>query len=172
MRKVTIIGDSIIKNVSGIDGCTIQSFRGDTISQLAQKIDLKQAKLRPYDYVILHVGTNDIDNHAPFEHMVKDYTNLLGIVRKIHPAVQIIVSAMIPRPCDYYDTDPMLRAVNSFLNKHSKDMNYKFISTFRPFTFCGKPKVELYAKRDGGLHLNTEGSNRLKHFFLQVISHL
>ena len=155
IRKVTLIGDSIIKNVSGIDGCSIQSFRGDTISKLANKIFSKVAKLLPYDYVILHVGTNDIDN------------------RKLHPTVQIIVSAIIPRPCDYKVSDPMVRDINSYLNKvMSRDMNFKFVCTYKPFTHCGKPKVQLYAKNDGGLHPNTEGSNRLKHFFLQVITHL
>ena len=172
-RKVTIIGDSIIKNVSGIDGCLVQSFRGDTIAQLANKINNKKARLLPYDYVILHVGTNDIDNHAPFVNIMKDFANLIGIDRKIHPAIFIIVSAILPRPCDYKESDSKVRDVNSHLNKHmSKDLNFKFVCTYKPFTYCGKPKVELYAKNDGGLHLNTEGSNRLKHFFLQVITHL
>ena len=173
IRKVTLIGDSIIKNVSGIDGCSIQSFRGDTISKLANKIFSKVAKLLPYDYVILHVGTNDIDNRAPFDNIIKDYANLLGIIRKLHPTVQIIVSAIIPRPCDYKVSDPMVRDINSYLNKvMSRDMNFKFVCTYKPFTHCGKPKVQLYAKNDGGLHPNTEGSNRLEHFFLQVITHL
>ena len=67
----------------------------------------------------------------------------------------------------------MIRDVNSHLNKVlSKDMNFKFVCSYKTFTHCGKPKVGLYAKRDGGSHLNTEGSNRMKHFFIQVITHL
>ena len=98
---MTLIGDSIIKNVSGIDGCYVQFYRGDTISKLANKITSKVAKLLPYDYVLLHVGTNDFDNRAPFENIIKDYETLIGIIRKLHPNVEIIVSAIIPRPCDY-----------------------------------------------------------------------
>ena len=30
----------------------------------------------------------------------------------MHPNVQIIVSAIIPRPCDYEVSDPMVRKVN------------------------------------------------------------
>ena len=82
-RKVTIIGDSIIKHVSGIDGCSVQPFRGDTISQISNKINNKVAKLLPYDYVILHVGTNNIGDRAPFQDIIKDYANLLGIVKCI-----------------------------------------------------------------------------------------
>ena len=44
IRKVTFIVDSIIKNVSGIDGCSAQSFCGDTVSKLANKITSKVAK--------------------------------------------------------------------------------------------------------------------------------
>ena len=138
---MTLIGDSIIKNVSGIDGCSIQSFRGDTISKLANKIFSKVAKLLPYDYVILHVGTNDIGNRAPFDNIIKDYANLLGIIRKLHPTVQIIVSAIIPRPCDYDVSDPMVRDINSYLNKvMSRDMNLKFVCTYKPLLIVVNPK--------------------------------
>ena len=59
---MTLIGDSIIKNASGIGGYSNQSSCGDTISKLANRITNKVTKLLPYDYAILHVGTNDIDN--------------------------------------------------------------------------------------------------------------
>ena len=173
MRKVTIISDSIAKNVSGIDGCVVQAFRGDTISQLTNRIQSKQAKLLPFDFVIIHVGTNDIENGEPFNAMISSYGNLIGVIREIHPSIQIIISAIIPRPRDHVITDPRIRDVNSHLNKFmSKDMNFKFICTYRPFSYYGKPNIALYAKNDRGLHLNTEGTRRLKHFFLQVISHL
>ena len=64
-----LIGDSIIKNVSCIDGCSIQSFCRDTISQLANKNTSKVAKLLPYDYVNLQVCTKDIDNRAPLDNI-------------------------------------------------------------------------------------------------------
>ena len=69
---MTLIGNFIIKNASGIDGCSNQSSCGDTISQLANRITSKVAKLLPYDFVILHLGTNDIDNRAPFVNIIKD----------------------------------------------------------------------------------------------------
>ena len=167
---MTIIGDSIIKHIMDIDGCTVQSFRGDTISKLTRKIE---HNVLPYDFIIVHVGTNVIHNRASFDDIIKDYYNLIATIRVKHSSVQIIVSAIIPRPCDYYESDTMVRAVNSHLNKvMSKDLNFKFVCTYKPFTYCGKPKIGLYARLDGGLHLNAEGSNRLKHFFLQVITHL
>ena len=170
---MTIISDSIAKNVSGIDGCVVQPFRGDNIARLTNRIKWKQAKLRPYDYVIVHVGTNDIEDGASFNSNISSYGNLIGVIREVHPSVQIVMSAIIPRVKDHKATNKIIRDVNSHLNKvMSKDMNFKFICTYKPFNIGGQPNVALYSKNDGGLHLNTEGSRRLKHFFLQVISHL
>ena len=67
-------------------------------------------------------------------------------------------------------SDPMVRDVSSYLNKvMSRGMGIKFVCAYKPFTHCGKPKLRLYAKNEGGLHPITEGSNRLKHFFLQIL---
>lgn len=104
---------------------------------------------------------------------MSDFGNLVAICRKQNPGIKIIISAIIPRPRDHSDTDPMIRSVNTYLQKTmSKRLNFHFICTYKPFTYCGKVSLELYAKRDLGLHLNTEGTNRLKHFFLKVISTL
>ena len=122
---MTIIEDSIIKHIMGIDGCTVQSFRGDTISKMTRKIEHKIAKVLPHDFVIVHVGTNDIYNRASFDDIIKDYYNLIATIKSKHSSVQVIVSAIIPRPCDYYGLDSMVRAVNSHLNEvTSKDLNF------------------------------------------------
>lgn len=170
---MTIISDSIAKYVSGIEGCVVQAFRGDTISKLTRRIQSHQAALKPYDYVILHVGTNDIANRASFREIISDFGNLIAVCKNENPSIEIIISAIIPRPIDHKISDPVIREVNSYLNKKmSKTMNFRFICTYRPFTYCGKIRIELYAKLDGGLHLNNAGTNRLKQFFVQVISHL
>ena len=36
--------------------------------------------------------------------------------------------------------------------------------------FQGRVKRELFAKLDGGLHLNTEGTNKLRNYFLKSIA--
>ena len=134
-----------------------------------------EAVLTNFDTVIFHVGTNDIDNRATFKAIISSFGNLVAICRKQKPDIKIIVSAIIPRPRDHPVTDPMIQNVNKYLDKNmSKNQNFEFICTYKPFTYmyCGKVKLELYAKRDLGLHLNTEGQNRLSHFFLRVISTL
>ena len=161
------------KYVSGIEGCKVQAFRGDTIARLTQRLQRGEADLENFQFVIFHVGTNDIGNRASKREMLSDFGNLIGVCRKIKPSISICISAILPRPIDHSITEVVIREVNSYLNKEMrKQMQFKFVCTYKPFTHCGRIKNELFAKRDGGLHLNTEGSNRLKHFFLQVIAHL
>ena len=67
------------KNVTGIFGATLQIFSGKTILQVANKIQYGYATLEPFDYVILHVGTNDLGDRAPYDHIISDFCNLIGI---------------------------------------------------------------------------------------------
>ena len=74
-RRVIIVGDSIIKNLPPIDGGVIISFRGDTIAQLTNRIDKGQVNLSPFDYIIIHVGTNNIDKRHSYGNIIADYGN-------------------------------------------------------------------------------------------------
>jgi hypothetical protein len=38
--------------------------------------------------------------------------------------------------------------------------------------YKGQPRRELFAIKDGGIHLNTEGTNRLRFCFVRVVNHL
>lgn len=157
------------KYVTGIEGVYLQAFSGDTVSRMANRMLTGQVSLRNFDHVIFHVGTNDIGRRAPFDNIISDFGNLIGICRKIKPSIDIIISAILPRPIDHEVSDPVIKRVNSYLQKNmSRSMNFKFIRTYRPFMFAGKVKRELFAKNDGGLHLNTERTNRLRYYFLRT----
>ena len=170
-KKVVIVSDSIAKHVQGIEGVDMRPFPGDTIAKIVRRLETKQVRLDKYDYILLHVGTNDIDDKVPFHNMISDFGNLLGVVRKLKPTIKIIISSILPRPVDYDNTDNPSRRVNGYLEKFmSKKMKFLFIKSYRPFMFGGKPRRELFAKRDGGLHLNTEGTSRLRYYFLRTIA--
>ena len=170
-KKVVIVSDSIAKHVQGIEGVDMRPFPGDTIAKIVRRLETKQVRLDKYDYILLHVGTNDIDDKVPFHNMISDFGNLLGVVRKLKPTIKIIISSILPRPVDYDNTDNPSRRVNGYLEKFmSKTMKFLFIKSYRPFMFGGKPRRELFAKRDGGLHLNTEGTSRLRYYFLRTIA--
>lgn len=170
-RKVIIVGDSIIKDMSPIDGVIIKSFPGVTISKLAVLISKRQIQLDTRDYIILHVGTNNIGRRDSFDDITSDYGNLIATIRKLNPSIHIIVSAIIPRPVDHIETDSMIRSVNKCLkDRMSIDMGFHFVCTYKAVSKFGTFRRYLYAKLDRGLHLNTEGSSRLRHFFIRVIS--
>ena len=121
--------------------------------------------------MILHVGKNDIGYRAPYGDIISDFGNLIGIFKRIKPSIQIIVSAILSRPVDHSGTDSMIRSVNKQLNKvMSKTLRFKFVPSYKPFMYAGSVRRELFAKKDGGLHLNTEGTNVLTRFFLRVIA--
>lgn len=159
--------------MTGIDGVYLQAFSGDTIARMANRVLSGQVILDNFEYVLFHVGTNDVARRSEFENIISDYGNLIGTCRKQNPSIHIIISAILPRPLDHEWSDPIIRRINSYLNRTmSKSLNIKFIPTYRPFMYCGRVKRELFAKNDGGLHLNTEGTNRLRYYFLRTIAAL
>ena len=170
-RRVIILGDSIIKNMPPIDGVIIKSFRGDNIARLTNRIEGGEVNLSPFEYIIVHVGTNNIDDRDSYENIIADYGNLIPTIKKKKRSIRIIMSAIIPRPVDHVDTDNMIKRVNQCLrSKMASDFGFHFVETWKAVSGYGTYKRWLYAKNDGGLHLNTEGSRRLRYFFLRVIS--
>ena len=103
-------------------------------------------------------------------HLIPLFLVMEGVIREVHSSVQIVISAIkiIPGIKDYKAYNKIILDVNFQLNKV---ITFKFICTYKPLNIGGQLNVALYANNDGGLHLNTEGSRRLKHFFLRVISH-
>lgn len=123
------------------------------------------------DYLIIHVGTNNIGKRDSFDHIISDFANMIAIVRRSKPSIRIIISGILPRPVDHTVTDTMIKKVNNYLRlTMSSDLNFKFVCTYKAVSKFGTYCRYLFAKLDNGLHLNTEGSNRLRHFFLRVIS--
>ena len=114
-----------------------------------------------------------MDNRAPYDDIISDFANLIGICQDKKPSIQIIVLAILPRPVDIKITDNVRRSVNDYLQKSmSKSMCFKFVCSSKPFMRAGQVRRELFAKRDGGLHLNTAGTNALTRFIIRVISTL
>lgn len=170
-RRVIILGDSIVKDLPPIDGVVIKSFPGATISTLTQHIDMGHVNLVNFDYIIVHVGTNNIANRNSYESILSDYGNLIGRIKQKKSWIRIIVSSILPRPCDHLETDQMIKRVNKALRLHlSSDLGFHFVESWKTVSKFGTYRRYLFAKNDQGLHLNTEGKRRLRYFFLRVIS--
>ena len=113
-RRVIIVGDSIIKNMDPLDGVVVKCFPSATIAKLSRLLST-DVKLHNFEYIIIHVGTNNIGNRDSFGNILSDYGNLIASVKKLKSSIRIIVSAILPRPVDHDDTDSMRKAVNTQL---------------------------------------------------------
>jgi len=82
------------------------------------------------------------------------------------------MSSILPRLNDYARTGSSVKKINSQLKELCEERRVQFLHTFRPFFKEGKPIRHLFAVRDGGLHLHTEGIRRLKSFLINTVAHL
>ena len=166
---VKIVSDSIPKHVTGIYHAEVISIPGIRINQLTNKIQKGHVSLDT-PISIIHVGTNDVAGMDAGA-MLSCYKNLISQIRGIS-STKIVMSALLPRPVDHTSLGDKLKWVNNQLKLLCKDRKVEYLHTFRPFTKGNKPLRELYAVNDQGLHLNTEGTRRLKQFFINSVAHL
>ncbi len=110
-----LISDSICKHVTGVNGLALQCFPGATIwkltAQVKNNLVLQQA-IAKTDFVILHVGTNDI-HRLSAEEFTSALNDLLCVVRTIKNSVNISYSAMLPRPVDFSVTRDLVIKANN-----------------------------------------------------------
>ena len=78
-RKCTIVCDSIAKYVSDLRGTEVKAFPGINVSRLSNKISRDMVNLDS-DYVILHVGTNDV-NTLTVDEICASYNDLISLVK-------------------------------------------------------------------------------------------
>lgn len=163
------------KHVEEVDCLSVKAFPGKTIGGLVYEVshntDLQDSLLKS-DYVIIHVGTNDIYklSHDQFP---SSLNNLVAAISRVSNLIKPLISAIIPRPVDYGRTKDKVIKVNNKIKYFCKIRKVPFVKTFRPFLDKrGHPLRHLFAIRDGGLHLNSEGSRVLSNFFLQVVKSL
>ena len=170
--RATILGDSIVKYIRYIPFTDVQSVPGATIRQLTDKIAKLPVELVvcAYKYIILSVGTNDIEQSS-IPAIIHDYTNLIFTVKSLNREADIIVAAILPRPVDFAVLGKKVIEVNKGLEQLANVHGASFVKCYRPFLYSGKPIESLFAHRDGGLHLNKEGTIRLRNFFKKVLAH-
>lgn len=170
-----LLTDSIGKYVSGIEGLEVRSFPGFTISHLAgeceRNMELKFV-LKQKTAVIVHVATNDICKLDAGQ-IVSNLNNLFYQIKEINRNVEILYSAILPRPCNSETTNQRVNEANVAIEKACKARKFPFLHTFRPFiNKTGECHRHMFAARDHGLHLNLEGNRVLTNFYLQVVKRI
>ena len=158
-----------MKYISGIGDTSVRAFSGINIARLTSMIQSKRLRINAKN-VIVHVGTNDI-NSMDTGSIMSCYSNLISVIREVSEA-NIVISGILPRPVDWLHTNDDVKQINKDLVEFCKKRRVRFVHTYKVFLHAGKPRRDLFAVRDRGLHLNLEGQRLLKAFFVNVVAHL
>lgn len=160
------------KYVSGINNTTIQAFPGATISKLQRLIASNRASIN-FKYTVLLIGTNDIPSSLSVGEIMSFYENLITYIRS-RSNTKIIISGILPRPCDlsFDPTESRVKEFNKELKLLAHRRKLKFLHTYKIFLFKNKPIRSYFAVNDGGLHLNVEGTRKLRLFFMNAVNNL
>lgn len=160
------------KHVSGLHCTTVQAFPGATISRLQNKIATYRASIN-FKHTILLIGTNDMSSSMSIGEIMSHYENLVTFIRS-RSDTNLIISGIIPRPCDlkFDPSESRVKEFNKELKQMSKRRKLQFLHTYRVFLHENKPIRSYFAVNDGGLHLNAEGTRKLRLFFINTVAHL
>jgi lysophospholipase L1-like esterase len=124
------------------------SIRGANIETLRNVVKHKKfydIDFYSFDLCIIHVGTNDIDDQNLF--MLKEYKELIYHIRKCNHSIRIIISDIVPRPCDFYYTAANISYINNALKSWCARKGYlHFHKTSRGFMKNEQPDCTLYAQ--------------------------
>ena len=112
------------------------------------RTDGGEVNLSRFDYIIVHVGTNNVDRRHSYDDIITDYGNLIPIIKKKIRSIRIIISAILPRPEDHDDTDSMLKkGLKKCLHtKMGPDLDFDFVETWKAVSKCGTFSKYLYVK--------------------------
>ena len=145
----------------------ILSYRGETIGEFIHKIRYHIIKLNRYTHVIVHV----VLNNKPGE-ILNLYRTLIHLIKQKYKNIIVGISSILPRLKDHSLSGTDIKNVNLGLAKICKDEKVLFIRSYKRFFYSnGITKRDLFAIRDGGLHLNEPGLFQFKLALVHVISH-
>ena len=162
VKYTAILSDSIIKHVSMPDVAVVHACRGATIDKLISGIqtDKFESDWSHFDLVIIHCGTNDIDkgDHRAIISKTQYFVHELKLRNN---RLQVIISSILPRPCDEDNTNRIIVRVNQVMKVWADSKrSVHFAATFKTFIKNIKTKKGDDLYDDDGLHLSTLGTER------------
>ena len=120
------------KYVGGIHGCTTQAFPGATIGRLSELVSSGRINLRLVDFVIIHVGTNNISSLQSVNTIMSYYGDLIHKL-KSKTSAKLVLTSILPRLVDHIKTVNKVNKVNSELRKLYKRNNLLFCNSYNFF---------------------------------------
>lgn len=72
----------------------------------------------------------------------------------------------------YDPLESRVKQINKQLKALCDRRKLQYLHTYRIFLHNNHPIRSLFAVKDGGLHLNAEGTRKLRDFFINTVAHL
>ena len=164
-QRNLLLTDSIAKYVV-IEGCETLPYRGTTIKELKNRV-MENEDIKDYQNIIIHVGTNDIQNKTYV--IMSDMMGLVEVVAARNLRARITLSNIIPRPTDHRITQRKIIEINREIKQYAKERGINYTRTDKLFREGYVTKREYYAM--DGLHLNFKGTLKLTELFREVLWH-
>ena len=169
--RIALLCDSILKYVV-IEGVDVFPFRGADLEDLiAHQIHHRITDWRRYDMVFIHAGTNDIANGKLF--LINKIAHLIELISEVNPGIDVILSSILPRPCDIVEEDLKKDQYTQYLievNRRVKAWSKKspgvhFVTSFKTFIRQGRVRTDQKLFAVDQLHLSRKGTWRMERIF-------
>lgn len=181
---IKVMTDSIGKLLPGLRDCYHELKIGYTVKRLTEEIYDGSVRVGGLKVILLHMGTNSIDARKWQRFMTwqqrlgqiqDEFRQFYKAVRTFNGSAFIIFTSVLPRPCDWGTTKCLILALNRFLCQYARQTRSGYAPVFTSFVHKkdeklfdaegkevgmfkkGDPIRNLFADRDGGLHLNLAG---------------
>ena len=155
-----ILSDSINKNIEGCKMLRLirvinKSFPGSTVDDMSSY--MKPTVERKPDYLILHMGTNNIKKDQP-RVLAEKIVDLAIKISSEAPQTKVIISGMIKRD------DPNLNCKTKKANKIVRSF-----SSQKDWLFIDNSNIDHTHVNASGLHLNKKGTITLAKSFINSL---
>ena len=162
-KNIVVIGNSIIKNVNGRDvsrgdSVKIRPHPGASTEDLIDHI--KPAIRKNPDIVVVHTGTNDLQNNCNIVKKAKKLVSALKEVDKDN-SIKIAFSSIISREDE--DFKDKIMDVNNKLKNYCNSAGMDFINNLN---------IDGSCLSRGKLHLNRKGTAALAKIFCRFLRSL
>jgi hypothetical protein len=160
--KGTLISDSLCKWVKDLNYLDVQSLPGLKLQTAMKHIESGFIRILDYEFVFLHVGTNNVES-MPIDELKYNLHTLIKMIKSKSPFTTVAVSSILHRPkapiCETY----RMTVNNSWEDLCIKEGHY-FLESWKKFeSKSGEVNMGLYAKDK--LHFNEKGIEVLRNYF-------
>ena len=135
-----------------------RSFSGANAKQLCSYIILSLVNNKP-DAIVIHVGTNDILNHANHENIAHSIINI-GLDCKTNGVDEVLISSILVKKNP--NLTAIVRGVNDMLRDLCKKNGFSFI--------CNDVITTNYLWKDG-VHMQDMGTHIFSNHFLKFLNY-